>query len=74
MTPEEFCADVQAELKLFPTDASWVRGARALAEMYSSTDSERFEAILTQLARGQEHSALADGGRWLLQRWRSANG
>jgi hypothetical protein len=73
MTPEDFCAYVRAELVLHSTDVSWVRGARALCEMYAHTNAVRFEAILTQLARGQENSALADGGRWLLLRWHSAN-
>jgi hypothetical protein len=73
MTPEAFCAYVHAELALHSADVSWTRGARALCEMYAHTDAVRFEAILTQLARGQEHSAVADGGRWLLLQWQSAN-
>jgi hypothetical protein len=73
MTPEAFCADVRAELALHSADVSWARSARTLCEMYAQTDAVRFEAILTQLARGDENSALGAGGRWLLLRWRSAN-
>jgi hypothetical protein len=73
MTPDDFCAYMLDELAHHSADLSWARGARALCEMYAHTDPVRFEAILTQLARGKENSAIADGGRWLLLQWKSAN-
>jgi hypothetical protein len=41
--------------------------------MYAQTDAVRFDAILTQLANGQENSAITNGARWLRFRWQSAN-
>ncbi len=72
VTPEAFCARMQAELSLHSPDDGWVRGARALCEMYASTDARRFETILTEVTSGRASSALADRGRWLLSRWKLA--
>ena len=63
---------MQAELSLRSSDDGWVRGARALCEMYASTDARRFETILAEVASGRANLALTDGGRWLLWRWKSA--
>jgi hypothetical protein len=69
MTPEAFCARVRDELAVERSDDGWVRGARALCEMYVGVDALRFEAILVSIASGRTGSAIAQGARWLLSRW-----
>lgn len=71
MTPEAFCARVRDELAVERSDDGWVRGARALCEMYAGIDAPRFETILVGLASGRTGSAIAEGARWLLSRWRA---
>ena len=72
MTPTAFCTYACGELAVEQPDDGWVRGARAVCELYAGVDSNRFEAILTSLATGRTGSAIADGARWLLPRWLAA--
>ena len=74
MTPEAFCAAIRGELTQPAMDDGWVRGARELCDLYAGAEPARFGLILEQLARGAVGSAFADGARWLLPRWRAANG
>jgi hypothetical protein len=53
-------------------DEAWMRGATGLCDMYAGATPDRFEVILEQTARGSNGSALAEGARWLLPRWRAA--
>jgi hypothetical protein len=53
-------------------DEAWVRGATGLCDMYAAATPERFGTILEQTARGSPGSAVAEGARWLLPRWRAA--
>lgn len=69
MNPEAFCANARGELARENADDGWVRGARAVCELYADLDTNRFETILTSLATGRAGSAIADGARWLLPRW-----
>lgn len=69
MSPEAFCVRTRDQLAIEHSDEGWVRGARALCELYAEVDSKRFEAILVSLAAGRTGSAIADGARWLLPRW-----
>ena len=57
-----------------PNEAlSRVRGARAVCELYSHVEPDRFEEILVSLASSHRApSAIADGARWLLPRWNAA--
>ena len=71
MTPEAFCARVREELAVERSDDGWVRGARALCEMYAGIDAPRFETILASVASGRTGSAIAEGARWLLPRWQA---
>ena len=72
MSPEAFCVDARGELAGENGDDGWVRGARAVCELYAALDANRFDAILTSLASGRAGSAIADGARWLLPRWQAA--
>jgi len=69
MSPEAFCVRARVELAVERSDDGWVRGARALCDLYADVDASRFEAILASLASGRTGSAVADGARWLLPRW-----
>jgi hypothetical protein len=68
-----FCLRSRGELAAWSADEGWVRGARALCELYSDVDPDRFEEILVSLASGRTGSAIADGARWLLPRWKAAS-
>ncbi len=70
MTPEAFCAEIHEELAQLSSDDALARGARGLCEMYAGTEALRFERILSQMARGSAGSALVEGARRLLPRWR----
>jgi len=67
-----FCRGARNELAAWSSDDGWARGALALCEMYADVDRDRFEAILISLAAGRTGSAIADGARWLLPRWKAA--
>ncbi len=69
MSPEAVCLRTRNELAVEHSDDGWVRGARALCELYADVEPKRFEAILLSLATGRTGSAIADGARWLLPRW-----
>jgi hypothetical protein len=69
VSPEVFCHRTRSELAVEHSDDGWVRGARAVCELYADVDATRFETILVSLATGRTGSALADGARWLLPRW-----
>ena len=65
VSPEAFCHWASDE----SSNDGWVRGARALCELYAGVDANRFEAILQSLATRGPGSAIAEGARWLLARW-----
>jgi hypothetical protein len=68
-----FCRGARSELATSNSDDGWVRGARALCDLYSDVEPDRFEEILVSLATGRTGSAIADGARWLLPRWNAAS-
>jgi hypothetical protein len=70
VSPEAFCHWTRDELAVESSNDGWVRGARALCELYAHVDADRFEAILQSLATRGPGSAVAEGARWLLPRWR----
>jgi len=72
VSPEAFCLRTRDELAVERSDDGWVRGARAVCELYADVEPVRFEAILTNLATGRTGSAIADGARWLLPRWHTS--
>ena len=73
MTPEAFCAAIREELAQVNSDDGWARGARGLCEMYAGADADRFDGILSEMARGSAgSSAMVQGAQWLLARWRDA--
>jgi hypothetical protein len=72
MTPAVFCAAIRTQLVNSSGDEASVRGARGLCELYGAATTDRFDLILEQTSRGSPGSALAEGARWLLPRWRSA--
>jgi hypothetical protein len=72
VTPDTFCAAIRRELTASLADEAWMRGATGLCDMYAAATPERFEVILEQTARGSNGSALTEGARWLLPRWRAA--
>ena len=72
MSPEVFCVNARGQLQGENANDGWVRGARAVCELYADLDASRFETILTSLATGRAGSAMADGARWLLRRWQAA--
>ena len=69
VSPEAFCHWTRDELAVESSNDGWVRGARALCELYAGVDASRFEAILQSLATRGPGSAIAEGARWLLARW-----
>jgi hypothetical protein len=69
VSPQVFCEGTRDELAVEHSDDGWVRGARALCELYAGVDAKRFETILVSLATGRTGSAIADGAHWLLPRW-----
>ena len=71
MNPEAFCVNARGALAGENSDDGWVRGARAVCELYADLDATRFGTILTSLASGRAGSAMADGARWLLLRWQA---
>jgi hypothetical protein len=71
MSAHVFCARTRVELATSNPDDGWARGARALCELYANVESDRFEEILVSLASGRTGSAIADGARWLLPRWKA---
>jgi hypothetical protein len=72
VTPVAFCKAALEELAHESINDRWVRGARALCQMYASVDAQRFEVIVERLARdGQGGTALAEGAQWMLTRWRA---
>ncbi len=73
VTAHVFCLRSRGELATCHADDRWVRGARALCELYSEVEPDRFEEILVSLASGRTGSAIADGARWLLPRWNAAS-
>lgn len=70
--PEAFCLRARDELAVERPDDGWVRGARALCELYADVDAVRFEMILASLASGRTGFAITEGARWLLVRWQVA--
>lgn len=71
-----FCAAIREELGATSEGMreSWARGALSIVQLYANLDSARFDEVLQQLARGAARSALADGARWLVPRWRQESG
>ncbi len=72
-TPGTFCASLGNLLAAERSDDGWVRGARALCDMYAGVDAQRFGTILATMAAGRTGSAIADGARWLLPRWQAVS-
>jgi hypothetical protein len=73
LTPDAFCASLANILAAERSDDGWVRGARALCDMYASVDAQRFGSILVSMAAGRTGSAIAEGARWLLPRWQAVS-
>lgn len=73
LNPDAFCASVGHLLAAERSDDGWVRGARALCDMYAGVDAPRFGSILVNMAAGRTGSAIADGARWLLPRWQAVS-
>ena len=73
VNPEAFCVRARGELAVERSDDGWVRGARALCDMYASVDAQRFGTILVSMAAGRTGSAIAEGARWLLPRWQAVS-
>ena len=73
MSPRAFCSAMLEELAGESHNDQWVRGAYAMCEMYPSVDARRFETILEGFAAGGPRTALAEGARWLLPRWRATH-
>ena len=73
MSPGGFCASVADLLAAERSDDGWVRGARALCDLYAGVDAQRFGSILANMAAGRTGSAIADGARWLLPRWQAVS-
>ncbi len=73
LTPDAFCASVGSLLAAERSDDGWVRGARALCDMYAGVEAQRFETILIAMAAGRSGSAIAEGARWLLPRWQAVS-
>ena len=63
VSPEAFCQRTRDELAIESSNDGWVRGARALCELYAHVEADRFEAILKSLATGGTGSAVAEGAR-----------
>jgi hypothetical protein len=73
LTPDAFCASVSSVLAAERSDDGWVRGARALCDMYAGVEAQRFGSILVSMAAGRTGSAIAEGARWLLPRWQAVS-
>jgi hypothetical protein len=73
MSPGAFCASVGSVLAAERSDDGWVRGARALCDMYAGVEAQRFGMILASMAAGRTGSAIAEGARWLLPRWQAVS-
>ena len=73
VNPDAFCASVGGLLAAERSDEGWVRGARALCDMYAGVERQRFESILVTMAAGRSGSAIAEGARWLLPRWQAVS-
>ena len=73
LTPDAFCASVGSVLAAERSDDGWVRGARALCDMYAGVEAHRFGTILASMAAGRTGSAIAEGARWLLPRWQAVS-
>lgn len=71
MSPATFCTAMLEELAHELADEQWVRGARAVCEMYASVDGQRFEAILDGLTAVSRPTALSEGAFWVKTRWRA---
>jgi len=72
-SPDVFCASLATLLAAERSDDGWVRGARALCDMYAGVDAQRFGTILLSMAGGRTGSAIAEGARWLLPRWQAVS-
>ena len=73
LTPDAFCASLGSVLAAEKSDDGWVRGARALCDMYAGVEPQRFGTILVSMAGGRTGSAIAEGARWLLPRWQAVS-
>ena len=73
LNPDAFCASVGSVLAAERSDDGWVRGARALCDMYAGVEAQRFGSILVSMAAGRTGSAIAEGARWLLPRWQKVS-
>jgi hypothetical protein len=73
LSPDAFCASVGSLLAAERSDDGWVRGARALCDMYAGVEAQRFGTILVSMAAGRTGSAIAEGARWLLPRWQKVS-
>ena len=73
LSPDAFCASVGSVLAAERSDDGWVRGARALCDMYAGVEAQRFGSILVSMAAGRTGSAIAEGARWLLPRWQKVS-
>ncbi|MCA1645339.1 MAG: hypothetical protein LC797_07685 [Chloroflexi bacterium] len=71
--PDAFCASIGGLLAAERSDDGWVRGARALCDMYAGVEAQRFGTILVTMAAGRTGSAIAEGARWLLPRWQAVS-
>jgi len=73
LSPDAFCASVANFLAAERSDDGWVRGARALCDMYAGVEAQRFGSILLSMSAGRSGSAIAEGARWLLPRWQAVS-
>jgi hypothetical protein len=73
LNPDAFCARIGSVLAAERSDDGWVRGARALCDMYAGVEAQRFGSILVSMAAGRTGSAIAEGARWLLPRWQAVS-
>ena len=74
MDPAAFCEMIRAALTAHDqaVDEHWMRAAVGLCGLYEQVDAERFDLILTELARGDQRLSTTAAGRWLQREWRSA--
>jgi len=73
LSPDAFCASVANFLAAERSDDGWVRGARALCDLYAGVEAQRFGSILLSMSAGRSGSAIAEGARWLLPRWQAVS-
>jgi len=73
LSPDAFCASVANFLAAERSDDGWVRGARALCDLYAGVEAHRFGSILLSMSAGRSGSAIAEGARWLLPRWQAVS-